>query len=299
MSVVIPVRNGEDYIREAIVSALRQGDSLCQILVVDDGSTDQTRERVLEIDDPKVELQDSAGSRAGVSAVRNFGFAQVQSPWVMFLDADDRLQEGAFDALLAAATPRDVGIYGDYHRIDESGQSIGQRRLLRKRQKPSGDILQSLLGGNFIVNGGVMLVNTQCFKELGGFDESLAYAEDWLAWCRLSAEGRIAYVPGLHVLDYRVHTKSVMMKRPLTLGDCLPAVKAVFADPKINGLVPSDVRAGLKAKAIAHMQAYCMSQDLRAKRYKSATSALVQCLVKQPKYFPRMALMAAAALAGI
>lgn len=295
----MPVRNGEDYIREAILSVLSQGEALREIIVIDDGSTDNTRSVVAAIDDARLSLLERDETQHGVSAVRNRGLRAASGEWVMFLDADDRLRQGAIDALLAKASHQSVAIYGDYQRIDETGQSIGQRRLLGKRQKPTGDILEALLGGNFIVNGGIMLVRRDVFMRLGGFDQRFAYAEDWLAWCRLAAEGSIHYVPGLYVMDYRVHTSSVMMKKPLTLDDCLPAVDAVFADPVIVQKVEAEQLRRLRAKAIAHMEAYCAAQAIRAKRYGVALKALMKTALSNPKHLPRMMLMSAAAFVGM
>jgi hypothetical protein len=106
-------------------------------------------------------------------------------------------------------------------------------------------------------------------------------------------------VPGQLVLDYRVHTQSVMMKKPLAPEDCLPAVDAVFDDRKIKETVPQARLSTLKDKASAHMEAYCVSQAIRAKRYGIAMKGLMTTAVQKPKYFPRMALLATAALIGL
>lgn len=188
VSIVIPVRNGERYIVEAIESVLLQGETIREVLVVDDGSTDTTAQKVEGFSDPRVKLLARPQGRQGVSAVRNFGLSQARGEWTMFLDADDRLKPGAIAALCAGISgPEVVAVYGDYERIDENGVKIGRRNLIRRREKPDGFILQPLLGGNFIVNGGIMLVRTRIFQDFGGFDETLRYAEDWYGWCRLAA----------------------------------------------------------------------------------------------------------------
>lgn len=300
VSVVIPVRNGEAFIGEAIKSVLAQGSLAGEIIVIDDGSTDGTAAVVHGIADPRITLLARPAGRKGVSAVRNYGLSKVSGEWTMFLDADDRLCEGAFAALLAGAEGSDcVAVYGDYERINEHGDKIGRRNLIRKRIKPSGDILENLIGGNFIVNGGIMLVRTQVFRAVGGFDENLRYGEDWHGWCLLAAKGAFRYVEGAHVLDYRVHTSSVMMNKPLDFADCIPVIDAIFNEPSIVERVSSDKVKTLRQKAEGHMNAYTIGQDIRAHRYGKAVSALVDTMIHRPKQAKRALLFSAAALAGM
>lgn len=300
VSIVIPVRNGERYIVEAIESVLMQGESVVEILVVDDGSTDATARKVESFSDPRVRLLTRPHGRQGVSAVRNFGLSQARGTWSMFLDADDRLKPDAIETLCAGISDDDVvAVYGDYERIDEDGAKIGNRNLIRRREKPSGNILPALLGGNFIVNGGIMLVRTRTLQDFGGFDETLRYAEDWYGWCRLAAAGRFVYLPGCHVLDYRVHRTSVMMNRLLTFKDCEPAIRAVFTDPAIVAAISPGELARLRHKSETHMNAYTVAQAFRAHRYREAFSALADTLVHRPRQSLRAVIFSAAAIAGI
>lgn len=301
VSVVVPVRNGEDHILEAVASALAQGPGVVEVIVVDDGSSDRTVERVAALSDPRVTLlTDRPAGRAGVSAVRNYGFGRAKGTWIMFLDADDRLRPGAVETLLAGVDGTDaVAVYGDYERIDESGRTIGRRRLLRRRAKPSGLVVEDLLAGNFIVNGGVMLIRADAFRALGGFDESLRYCEDWHAWCRLAAMGEIRFMQGVHVLDYRVHSGSTMMAKVLTMTDYLPALEAIFSDPRVTAAVPAECREKLRERARAHLNAYLIGQSVRGRRYRAALAGLAATLVRHPRELPRALLVSGAALAGV
>src|SRR6266581_9394895 len=118
VTVVIAVRNGEPFIAEAVRSALSQGDQVARVIVVDDGSTDSSVASVTALGDRRATATQSPGH--GVSAARNFGAQQADTRWLLFLDADDRLVEGAVHRLLAAAArePSAVVAYGDYERID-------------------------------------------------------------------------------------------------------------------------------------------------------------------------------------
>lgn len=297
VSVVIPVRNGRDYILEAIDSALDQGCVVAEVIVIDDGSTDDTAALVAGLADSRVRL--TAGESRGVSAARNLGLAQAGARWVLFLDADDRLRPDAIAGLMAGYTEDAVALYGDYERINDAGETIGRRGLLRKRNKPSGQILTNLLGGNFIVNGGVMLIDRLTFAGFGGFDESLRYCEDWHAWCRLAATGPIVYRPDTHVLDYRVHAASTMMGRVHTLDDYRPALEAIYADPAICAKVDVTRREALRTRAESHLNAYLLGQAARSHRYGAMLSGLFDTLLRRPRAMPRTLAVCGAAVVGI
>lgn len=272
VSVVIPAKNAAAYIGETIASALLQPE-VDEILVVDDGSSDATIAIVEAIRDPRLRLITNDGT--GVSAARNLGAREARGGWLLFLDADDRLRRAAVAKLLAAAktAPRAVLVYGDYNTIDSAGRQIGRRGLLKGRHKPSGQVLQRLARGNFIVNGGIMLVRAEAFRAAGGFDETLRYCEDWHCWCRLAALGTFAYVPEL-LLDYRLHTTNTMNAAVRTPQDFFPAVERVFTDPLILAQLPADAIGPLRRAAEIHLVTYSAMQAVRFGRYREALAYL-------------------------
>ena len=301
VSVVIPVRNGQSYVAEAVGSALAQGDCVAEVIVVDDHSSDRTVEIVSSLTEPRLRLLHTDGAGAGVSFARNLGLRHAHADWVTFLDADDRIRPDALRKLLNYPRGSDtVAIYGDYERIDAEGGIIGRRRWIRgTRRKPSGKILESLLAGNFIVNGGIMLVRRKPFAGIGGFDETLRYCEDWHAWCRLAARGAFAYRANTHVLDYRVHDNSTMMKRPHSLDDYRPALDAIFDDPAITENVPAARLLDLKDQARAHLDAYLLSQASRSRRFAEMFNGFSNVLRRDPLRLPRTLAVCGAAIAGL
>jgi glycosyltransferase involved in cell wall biosynthesis len=295
VSIVIAVRNGARYIAEAIESA-RVPDVL-EILVVDDGSTDGTRDIVNGFADPRVRLLSSAAT--GVSAARNTGARAASGEWLMFLDADDRLRPGALAALLAAAQTASaaIAVYGDYDRIDQEGRAIGMRRAWRGRAKPSGRILERLVAGNFIVNGGVMIVRAQAFATCAGFDETLRFCEDWHCWCRLAALGDIHYA-AVHVLDYRVHDAGTMT-RARSPADFLPAAERVFTDPAIVANLPKASLQSLRAAAEVHLSTYAAAQAVRFHCYGQALAYTARAVTQAPRAAPGVMLKVGMALLGV
>ncbi|QPF95388.1 glycosyltransferase [Bradyrhizobium commune] len=297
VSVVVPAKNAAIFIGETIDSALMQS-GVDEIIVVDDGSTDDTVAIVRSIDDPRLRLL--RNDATGVSAARNLGARSARGDWLIFLDADDRLRAGAVTTLLKAAkaAPRAVLVYGDYNTIDSAGQAIGRRGLLKGRQKPSGNVLERLASGNFIVNGGIMLVRADAFRTSGGFDHSLRYCEDWHCWCRLAAIGEFAYVPKL-LLDYRLHTANTMNAAVRTPEDFFPAVARVFSDELILTKLPDGSAPRLRQAAEIHLVTYSATQAVRFGRYREALAYLGMVGRRSLKAVPRSAAKIALACIGI
>jgi glycosyltransferase involved in cell wall biosynthesis len=305
VSVVIPVKNGARFIAEAVASALGQA-HVNRVIVVDDGSTDGSADIAAAIGDERITV--IRGGKRGVSAARNLGFAEVerlmpaaqrQDSWVIFLDADDRLVPGATDKLLEGARADCVAVYGDYDRIDAGGRRIGRRSLLRRRRKPSGEILCDLLAGNFIVNGGVMLIRHAQLLRAGGFDETLRYCEDWHLFCRLAAQGPIVWRARTKVLEYRVHHSSAMMSGGVNFNHHRAAVERVFTDPMITGKVSHADLVRLRRKAEQHLRTYLACQAVRAHAFGRAMKETIKAIALLPLRTPRTLARALGALAGL
>lgn len=305
VNVVIPMKNAARHIGEAVASVLGQA-SVRRVIVVDDGSIDGSARIVARVRDERVRLIKGAGR--GVSAARNLGFKEIErvifadeseQGWVMFLDADDRLVSGATERLLEGAQPGCVAVYGDYERIDADGRRVGRRSLLPRRRKPSGMIQRDLLAGNFIVNGGVMLMRHAAFRQTGGFDETLRYCEDWHLFCRLAGLGPIVWRPGTSVLEYRVHHGSAMMSGAVNFSHCRAAVERVFADPLIVSAVGPAEIARLRRKAEAHLKTYLACQAIRARAYGRAAKQTAEVIALLPSQTPRTLAHALGALAGL
>jgi glycosyltransferase involved in cell wall biosynthesis len=304
VSVVIPVKDGARFVAEAVKSALDQPE-VQEVVVVDDGSTDGSSEIVRAIGDQRVSVIE--GPQRGVSAARNLGLATAlrvrllreARSWIVFLDADDRMRPGAVAALLGGVERDCVAVYGDYDRIDEQGKLIGRRRLLSNRHKPSGDILRRLVAGNFIVNGGVMLIRAEVFRRLGGFDETLRYCEDWHAFCKLAASGPIIWRPNANVLDYRVHRESAMMRGSIEFGQYQAALERVFSDRVVTARFDAVECAQLRREAEAHLRTYLACQTLRSRAYLRAVRQVVRAIGSLPSRTPRIMVRIIGAMAGL
>jgi glycosyltransferase involved in cell wall biosynthesis len=172
VSVVIPAHNAEDTIDETLRSVRSQTHHALEIIVVDDGSRDQTASiarRHCEID-LRVRLIDQAN--AGVAAARNTGWQAARSHLIAFVDADDLWAPTKIEQQLAALRRADdkVGlVYCWYSVIDSEGSVAGEPY----RPCWRGDVLERSFLGNFVGNGSTALVRRQALIDANGFDSRL------------------------------------------------------------------------------------------------------------------------------
>lgn len=251
-SVVIPARNMELYIEETLESLHAQTESGFEAIVVDDGSTDQTvpivNTFIRRRSDKRFRL--IQGPERGVSAARNAAFDQLQSRFVLFLDADDLLVPDALARFrVSLENSEALAALGGVQRISETGtfmSSPDNRDLV-----PKTDHLRGLLRKNFVVNGGALAIRNEALQIAGKYDETLRYGEDWEFWCRLAALGDLAIVSGDPILRYRqrgdganyLAKGSIFSERPACL-------KRIADNPEIQERVGSSLRGLLRARQI-------------------------------------------------
>lgn len=206
VSVIIPTYNTATYLAYAIESALGQSLKNVEIIVVDDGSTDET---VNILQPYKKIIRYIYQPNAGRSAARNTGILQAQGKYIAFLDADDlwlpdRLAQ---HIPILEENPDTLLVYSQANVID----SQGNNRLVRDTPliiggslNDSSQAVKQLLLGNFIPILTVTL-RKSIFEQAGLFDDKLSYAEDWDLWLRIAELGKISFVPGCFAC-YRVES---------------------------------------------------------------------------------------------
>lgn len=185
VSVVIPVFNGEKYIEECVVSVLNQTYKNLEVIVVNDGSTDQTATLVnsIAVIDNRVKLIEIANG--GRAKARNVGISSSLGIWVSFLDADDIWIDTKLEKQLNVAKEKNADfIYSERIWINECSEPIEQPK---KYDLPSGLIFQSLIEGNYICTS-TSLVKKNKLISAGGFNESATFknVQDYDLWIRLS-----------------------------------------------------------------------------------------------------------------
>jgi glycosyltransferase involved in cell wall biosynthesis len=203
VDVVIPVYNGERFLRAAIESVWQQTVPVARIIVSDDGSTDGTAQLVRELAaESPVPLVLVQQANAGLSAARNLGLRHADAKYVAFLDADDLWHPNKMECQLATYRADGSGrvglVYGGYDLIDERGEVTASFAIPESGLR--GDAFRQLLQGNTVYGSGSnVLVRRELIQGLGGFDESLTAAEDWDMWLRLAEVCEFDYCPEVTV----------------------------------------------------------------------------------------------------
>ena len=203
ISVIIPVYNGGKTIQETIESVLNQTLSNIELIVINDGSQDNTLEIVASIQDSRIKV--FSYPNAGVNASRNRGVSQASGDFIAFLDADDLWTPDKLETQLRALQENDQAAVA-YSWVDYID---GSNRFLHPgvHVTATGDVFKELLVLNFLENGSNPLIRRQALAQVGDFEESLTHAEDWDMWLRLAAQYHFTAVPSPQVL-YRVSTHS-------------------------------------------------------------------------------------------
>lgn len=209
-SVIIPVYNHADHLRRAVTSALEQTCRSTEVVVVDDGSTDDTPQVVRGLPPEVICLRQDNG---GLGRARNAGIVASRGSYLQFLDADDWIQPWklAGQSGFLEANPQFDVVYSDCGVIGPTGSREGNA----SRALHTDDVVGELVRTN-LMPVHAALVRRAAVLEAGLFDEAREAQEDWDLWLRLALRGsRFAYLPGDSAVYYQ--PASQMVTNPLLM----------------------------------------------------------------------------------
>ena len=198
VSVVIPCYRQARFLPAAIESVLGQSHPRVDIIVVDDGSPDDTVGVAARYAGVRCVRQ----RNLGLPAARNTGLRESTGDFVVFLDADDRLTPDALASGLRemAVHPECAFVAGEHALIDDAGAAVESAR----RQMVGGDYYRELLKTNFIWCPATVMYRRSVFGAVGGFDTSLRSAEDYDLYLRIARRFPVR-THGHVVAEYRLH----------------------------------------------------------------------------------------------
>jgi len=205
VSVIIPAWNQAQYLAESIRSVLAQTYDDYEIIVVDDGSTDETRAVV-----------ESFGNRIryvwqenqGLADARNTGIGEARGEYVALLDSDDAWLPSFLTSmmLLAKANPNAAVLYCGVIYVDHCGCYLPQSG--RTRILPRDELYKTLLRFNFLIPSTIVMKRSVVMSA-GLFDVAFRRLQDWELWIRLMKQGQVFAGLDQSLVRYRVHSESL------------------------------------------------------------------------------------------
>lgn len=214
IDVIIPVYNGANFIIEAIESVVNQTLPPHKIIVVDDGSTDNTYATVyLYSKTSKIEINIVKKENGGLSSARNAGISASTADFIAFLDADDVWFKEKLEKQMRVFTSsnfKNLGlVYCKYDLIKIDGQKDSKNYIVPLDKKIKGSVFNKILESNKILaSGSGVLIKRGVFNTVGNFDETLNFCEDWDMWIRITEKFEIDYSNEI-LVSIRRHGKNM------------------------------------------------------------------------------------------
>ena len=239
VSVVMAVRDGERYLDEAIGSLRTQTFGDFELIVVDDASTDGSRAILSACDDPRLVVLENE-RHLGLTPSLNRGLARARGELVARQDADDRSRPERLARQVTAMRARpDLALLGSRgYLVDEQGRGAG---VLDRPVDPYG-IRWYHMFDNAFAHGAVMF-RRSVVDELGGYDESFAWSQDWELWGRVLRRHAAANLPD-RLVDYRTHAASVTAtpRDPARHGESVRRIVAANVETTVGvRLSPAEI----------------------------------------------------------
>lgn len=182
ISVVIPLYNKQESITNTIRSVLNQNFQDFEIVVVDDGSTDESAIKVNDIQDSRIRL--ISQNNQGVSAARNKGIKEAKYEWIAFLDGDDLWENNHLEEIIKM-----MDVYPDDKVFVTSFEYSDNRNLFKHERNNSIYRIENYFKeavDEILVWTSVVVLHIDCIKKVGFFKECLSYGEDLELWSRIS-----------------------------------------------------------------------------------------------------------------
>jgi glycosyltransferase involved in cell wall biosynthesis len=241
VSIIIPTYNYAHGVAETIDCALAQTYPNVEVIVVDDGSSDNTQEVLSSYGDRIKAIHKPNG---GVSTARNVGYEASRGEYLLFLDSDDLIPPNKLDVLVSVleSHPEWGMVYSAWRCVDETGRRV----LSEVRHRKHGKLLGDLLLRAVTMPPSCVLLRRKCLREVGLFDPDLSVSADIDMWIRIAHAGyEIGYVDEF-LFHYRILSNSMSRNIDRLAHDDLCQLDKYFRRDDI----PAHIRA-LESKAYA------------------------------------------------
>jgi glycosyltransferase involved in cell wall biosynthesis len=228
VSVIIPTYNCEKYIAKAVESVLQQQDCSYEVIIIDDGSTDNTREVLAPLSNfIRYIRQDNQG----VAVARNHGIAMAKGSFIAFLDADDYFLPGklAAQAAMFAKRPNLGIVHSGWQRVDSQGRKLIE--ICPWENVPQLDLENWLRWKPVLPSA--MMFRREWLEYVGGFDPRFPPAEDTDLVLRLAVKGCQSIWLRQITVCYRQHDQSAMHRGLPQARSLLAVIDNFFQQPQL------------------------------------------------------------------
>ena len=275
ISVVIPAYNAERTILTTIESVQKQTFSNLEIIIINDGSSDETLDIIRKIVDPRIKC--FSYENGGNSLARNRGISHATGEFISFIDADDLWTPDKLELQLAALQNSEASVAYSWTTtfIDGQEESVFPCNPIYFE----GNVYDKLLVNNFIANGSNILVRKKAIELVGEFEPTLKRCADWDFYIRLAAKCHFVVVPK-HQIFYRRSSGSLSMNVELVEQESIKVIEKAYQS------APPEYQF-LKNQSLAWTYQYCTQQYLRCSidisNAKKATRKLWTAINLYPK----------------
>ena len=288
VSVIIPLYNAEQYIHEAVQSIVNQTYQNIEIIIIDDGSVDKSKDIVQSISSSKITYIQNEHN-IGVSRTRNRGFELAKGKYIALMDADDisistRLEK----QVKFLENHNDYGVVSSHYESFRE-HLFGVKRRIRKLSTNAEDIHVNLLFSNMICCPSSMIRKEVLIENNIKFDTSLQMAEDYDLWRRLSFVTKITNLDEV-LLKYRKHKNNSIKNRVILDRDFTRVIIKSFAHLNINihnlfdeeyKLINIQSFLTLNEKLERIIENNVETQVYHQEHLKSASAKLLHCMFKK------------------
>ncbi|MGL5805174.1 MAG: glycosyltransferase family 2 protein [Xenococcaceae cyanobacterium] len=271
VSIVLPAYNAMAYLPKAYQSALGQTFTDYEILIINDGSSDNIEEWVAKTTDPRVKYIPQKNQ--GAAGARNTGIYHAKGDYVAFLDADDLWESTKLEKQVRCLDENpEVGLVDTWITlIDREGNSKGWVHA----SSAEGQIWSEIIQEPTIICGSSPMIRRECFEKVGVFDPNLRYAGDWDLWIRIASRYCFAVVKE-PLVRYRLHPQNTSKNCRGMARDCRTVIDRAFASatPELMSL---------KDKTFGQINSYIAGIAIDRGNYKEAMYFRSQAIVYNPK----------------
>jgi glycosyltransferase involved in cell wall biosynthesis len=248
VSVIIPTYNSSRTIGETLQSVFGQTYSDFEILLINDGSTDNLMEVLKDFKDSRLQILHY--KNGGLSAARNRGIDQASGEYLIFLDADDLWSSDKLESHVKALdntckTNSRAGIvYSWSYFLDDETSTC----YLNHPKSYEGNVLPNILENNFVTSGSNPMITRKAIDSVGYFNDDFKGASDWEYWIRLAVKWDYILIPERQVF-YRQSRTSMSSNVPKMEQDQLRVINAIFPS------LPSNLQS-IKPIALSNIYFY-------------------------------------------